>query len=239
MSQSITAIHPLALEASEQMLARLEWVTLQPQTILVLDQPDAESVASLRARYPKATVLHDYSHSLAEKQSQINTQTADHSVDLIFANFILPWCQTPEALLLEWQRLLRPEGLLMFSSLGPDTLRAWRTTVTVLPELVDMHNLGDALTQARWLDPVMDVDYVTLSYSGAAKALEELQASQMIRASELSDVSHLQNAEGKWFATFEIVYGHTWKRPHTDTVYADENGVASFPLAHLRRRKGA
>ena len=73
----------------------------------------------------------------------------NQTVDLIFANFLLPWHNDFTVLLREWKRVLRPDGLLMLTALGPDTLREWRGTFAEahLPLLVDMHDIGDVLLQ--------------------------------------------------------------------------------------------
>ena len=92
---------------------------------------------------------------------------------------MMQWCETL-AVFREFRRILKPEGLLMFSSFGPDTLRelreAWRT-VDDQPHVIDfldMHDLGDMLMQAGFLEPVMDVDRHTLTYSNVIGLLRDL-----------------------------------------------------------------
>jgi malonyl-CoA O-methyltransferase len=54
----------------------------------------------------------------------------DDNVDLIFSNLMIQWCDDPRAVLRECQRILRPGGSLMVSTLLDGTLRelknAWQ-----------------------------------------------------------------------------------------------------------------
>src|SRR5699024_11013806 len=106
----------------------------------------------------------------------------DASVDLIFSNLALHWSEAFDQVFREYQRVLRPDGLALFSSLGPDTLHelrsAWRT-VDDRPHVhpfEDMHNLGDALIAARLADPVMDMEHITLTYADAMQLMRDLQS---------------------------------------------------------------
>jgi malonyl-CoA O-methyltransferase len=166
----------------------------------------------------------------------------DQSVDLVFANLILPWVSDVESMLREWRRVLRPDGLLVFTSLGPDTLQAWRIYLGdyTIPNFSDMHEIGDMLTRARFSDPVMDVEYYTLTYSEPSTLLSELQASGMLVAHSRLDL--IENAEvprtekGRLALTYEVVYGHAWGPEANVDHVADEFGTVRIPLAHLRRR---
>jgi malonyl-CoA O-methyltransferase len=102
----------------------------------------------------------------------------------------LPWVSDVESMLREWRRVLRPDGLLVFTSLGPDTLQAWRIYLGdyTIPNFIDMHEIGDMLTRARFSDPVMDVEYYTLTYSEPSTLLSELQASGMLVAHSRLDL---------------------------------------------------
>jgi malonyl-CoA O-methyltransferase len=251
----------LANEVGEQMLARLDWVTLDPKIIVDVGCGVGHCTRQLQRRYPKADVVGvDAAYPMLtfakqqvehqEEQQQIAWACADaaslpfpdRSVDLIFANLILPWCADQEGVLREWRRILRPEGLLIFTSLGPDTLNIWHALLgnVMIPNLTDMHDHGDALTKTRFADPVMDVDYFTLTYRGVEPFFHELQATGML-VDQIDEVVvaavKQQVSSGSVFeATYEVIFGHTWGPKENVDHVADEFGTVRIPLAHLRRR---
>jgi malonyl-CoA O-methyltransferase len=105
---------------------------------------------------------------------------ADGTIDLVFANMLLPWSIDPAGFLFEVRRVLRKEGLFAFSTLGPDSLRevrdAWAEVdadehVNAFP---DMHDVGDLVTRAGLSDPVVDVDYLTVAYRSSDALLRDL-----------------------------------------------------------------
>ena len=242
----------LADHVGEQMLGRLDWVTLNPDVIVDMGCGVGYCAQQLKEKYPQARVFAvDTAYPMLKYASQqaenigwtcadvFTLPLADHSVDLIFANLVLPWCDDVEKIFREWRRVLRPEGLLMFTSLGPDTLKAWRELLAdkTLPHLVDMHIYGDALTKTRFADPVLDVDYFTLSYREAGKLFFELQTTGMILPGDYPDViAHMQNAP-EWQAAYEVIFGHAWGPAVSVDHVADEFGEVRIPLAHLRRRR--
>ena len=156
---------------------------------------------------------------------------ADDSVDLVFSNLMLHWHPAPHLVLPEWKRVLRVDGLLMFSCFGPDTLVELRTAVAAtLPRaspmpFVDMHDFGDMMVASGFATPVMDVERLTLTFASAAAVLAEVRAlggnprddrpaalpSGRQARSLLRALDAQRNAEGRIPLTFEIAYGHAWK----------------------------
>jgi malonyl-CoA O-methyltransferase len=238
----------LAETTAAEMLTRLEWVTLKPAVILDVGSGSGVASSLLRKLYPDANLLavdvaypmlryahaQDPSHKYICADAQF-LPLADNSVDLIFANLILPWCHDLDKIFCEWRRVLRPDGLLMFSSFGPDTLLEWRSALAefTLPDLLDMHEIGDALTRTRFASPVMDVENITLSYKSAKKFLQELMNSHMLVAGDYE----LANSSATVFnAVYEVVYGHAWGPEESVDQVADEFGIVNIPLARLRRQ---
>lgn len=152
------------------------------------------------------------------------------SVALVWSNLALHAFARPAEVLREALVALRPGGLLSFSTLGPDTLRELRTSWG--PEgglrvhtFIDMHDLGDALVQAGFADPVMDMDLITLTFDtveALAVELRHLGWTNALRArprgltglgrwqAMVRDYERLRVDE-RLPASFEIVYGHAWK----------------------------
>lgn len=100
----------------------------------------------------------------------------DQSVDLLWSNLALHWFDDVPAVLSEWHRVIRPQGLVMFSALGVDTLKELRSLGLELPRLPDLHDLGDALAHAGFADPVMDAERLQLSWTDPQRMLADLRA---------------------------------------------------------------
>jgi malonyl-CoA O-methyltransferase len=105
----------------------------------------------------------------------------DHSLDLVFANLILPWVR-PDLLFTEARRVLKPTGVIVFSTLGPETLqelrRAWlRTDEAVhVHAFFDVQTLGDIAVRAGLEEPVLDVDRITVCYPELSGVIRDLRA---------------------------------------------------------------
>lgn len=155
---------------------------------------------------------------------------AAESFDLVWSNMGLAWATDPAGWLREWQRVLKVGGLLMFTTCGPDTLRELRESFAAVDEVphvhpfIDMHDLGDALVGARFADPVMDMEMLTLTYADVDALLRELHATGQRNAHRdrrrgLTGVgrwkrmreAYTRGADGRIGAKVEVVYGHAWK----------------------------
>lgn len=227
--------------AGDELIARLDVVAMQPRRIVDCGCGPGDLTSLLQQRFPDAEIfaidsaknMLDYAknkhgetiHWVLTEANQL--PFADHSVDLLVANELLPWCAELETVLHEWRRVLRPDGLLVFTSLGPDTLRELPLEDLQLLHLIDMHHLGDALIQAGFQDPIMDVETFTLTYKEPANMQSELQAMGLIHAPLNASVLS---------ATVEVVFGHAWGPQSAEGFTADDAGVVKIPLSHLRRR---
>ena len=127
--------------------------------------------------------------------------------------------------------MLEVEGLLMFSTIGPDTLKELRSAFPPtegaphVHGFVDMHDLGDMLVAAGFAAPVMDTETITLTYptvdamladlrrSGQACALAGRSRGLLGRARWAAARKALEGCirDGRLPATIEVVYGHAWK----------------------------
>jgi malonyl-CoA O-methyltransferase len=156
---------------------------------------------------------------------------APDSVDLVFSNLTVQWCNDPAAVLAEVWRVLRPGGLFMFTSLGPDTLRelraAWRAVdgATHVSAFIDMHDLGDALGRSGFEQPVLDVERFCLTYAdvralavdlksigaGNVTAGRRRQLTGRAAWSAMEAAYEASRSEGRLPATYEVIYAHAWK----------------------------
>ncbi|CAN0623682.1 Malonyl-[acyl-carrier protein] O-methyltransferase [Burkholderia multivorans] len=158
--------------------------------------------------------------------------------ELIWSNLALHWHSRPDAVLPEWQRVLRVNGLLMFSTLGPDTLRELRAAYAdaeaalgIAPagarviDFVDMHDLGDMLVESGFEIPVMDQEVLTVTYQSPESLLADVRrwgAYPFERAAPHGATRRFRQAlgdaldarrcdDGTIPLTFEVIYGHAWK----------------------------
>jgi malonyl-CoA O-methyltransferase len=105
----------------------------------------------------------------------------DASVQMLWSNMALHMAPDPQALIAQWHRALAVDGFLMFSCLGPDTLRELRELYQRLGwpppshEFTDMHDWGDMLVAAGFAEPVMDMERITLSFATPERLLAELR----------------------------------------------------------------
>jgi malonyl-CoA O-methyltransferase len=145
---------------------------------------------------------------------------ATSSVDFIWSNMALHWFADPAAVFGEWQRVLRPNGLVLFSYLGPTTLQELAALGLKLPTFQDLHDIGDGLTKQRLVQPVMDMESLMVTYSDPKKMLSELSAlggnPLSNRFAGLRGRRYLQQMQALLAGqmpvklTFEVVYGHAW-----------------------------
>jgi malonyl-CoA O-methyltransferase len=179
-------------EIRGRLFERLDYMSLQPQTILDLGAGTGAAAIELRSRYPEALIIElDWSETMLSNAGESGNQLcadshhlplADACIDIIVSNLMLPGCAVPETVFSEARRVLRNPGLFLFSSLGPDTLkeirRAW-SRVDDAPHVhsfADMHNIGDALVKTGFREPVMDVEKLTVTYAEIGKLVDDLRA---------------------------------------------------------------
>jgi malonyl-CoA O-methyltransferase len=171
------------------------------------------------------------------------------SIDLIWSNLALHWHPSPDQVFAEWRRVLRVDGLLMFSCFGPDTFKQLRSAFAavdpsprILP-FVDMHDFGDMLVEAGFSTPVMDMETITVTYRSIDKLLAEVRAlggnplatrarglTGRTRWQEMKDqLEQLRASDGTIALTFEVIYGHAF-RPAPKTTSRGESIIRlDFP----------
>ena len=159
-------------------------------------------------------------------------------VDLAWSNLALQWLDDLPGAVAELHRVLAVNGLLMFTTLGPDTLKELRTAFRAadarphVSRFVDMHDIGDLLVDKGFADPVMHMEYLTLTYQDAGAMMRDLKAlgatnALAARPRGMMGRGRLQavlgalereRRDGRIPATFEVIYGHAWKAQPTRTA---------------------
>ncbi|MDH5648518.1 MAG: malonyl-ACP O-methyltransferase BioC [Gammaproteobacteria bacterium] len=264
--------HSAALqrEVGDRLLDRLALIkTFSPQIIADLGCGTGYCLNRLHKLYPEASQVGvDIALSMLEVAASVPGDTChrsllcadtevlplqDGSVDLLVSNLTLQWCN-PVEMFSECYRVLRPGGLLLFTTFGPDTLKelkqAW-ATIDPNPhvhEFIDMHHIGDFLVQGQFSDPVVDAEILTLTYEsvpamlrdlkgiGATNAIHQRQRGLMgkNRYREFSLAYEKLALGDRIPATYEVIYGHAWRLAGQDTA-KDQAGVSVVPVSAVGR----
>jgi malonyl-CoA O-methyltransferase len=269
----------LQRQTGDELLDRLSLVTLQPKCILDLGVGTGRNLNLLAKRYPEAQLLAlDIAPAMLQQARQHYQKAtgikrwlsfakrpyylagdaellplADNSVDLVFANLALQWCD-PRISFAEIQRILRPDGLLMFTTLGPDTLRELRQSWAKVDDyphvnmFYDMHDVGEAMMAAGLAEPVLDTDRYTLTYDTAMALMKDLKilgarnvnSGRRKGLTGKDTIKHVADAYEQFRrdnllpATYEVVYGHAWGGQLKQQKL---EGEIRIPISQIQRRK--
>jgi len=105
----------------------------------------------------------------------------NESVDLVFSTSTFQWCEDLNLVFAECLRILKPDGVLVFSTFGPDTLKELRQSWARVDQqdhvhrFIDMHHIGDLLLAHHYVDPVVDMEVITIEYQHAKQLLRDLK----------------------------------------------------------------
>jgi len=270
-SATYDGVAVLQREIADRLLERLSLIKSRPQAILDIGSGTGYCSRKLSERYRYARVLGiDIAHSMASharrhaglwsrltgKQTFVcgdgeRLPVVTNSVDMIVSSATLQWCN-PETVFAEARRVLRPGGLLMFTTFGPDTLRELRASWSAVDDrphvhgFIDMHDIGDMLVHAGFADPVMDVEYLTLTYGGVLDVMRDLKqlGAHNVAVARTRGLTgkgkfeHFRRAyealarEGRIPATYEVVYGHAWVSGQGPRP----SGEVTIPVSRIGRR---
>jgi len=273
-------------EVCKRLLERLDYIKVEPQMILDLGAGTGQGMLGLARQYPDACIVAmDLAEQMlkkgrakvllqqgllqkvkglfnADQQHQFvcadaeKLPFADASMDLIFSSLTIQWCLDLPALFSEFRRILKPGGLLMFTTLGKETLHelsaSWAAVSDKVHvnEFTDMHAVGDALYNAQVENPVMDNEKIVLNYRSIKQILIELKAvgahnQNSGREKALTGKKRLQamyqayeqfHTQDGYPVTYEVLYGHAWnpKTPVQNSCSAGGDKQTSISLAQLK-----
>ncbi|SCZ53323.1 malonyl-ACP O-methyltransferase BioC [Thiohalomonas denitrificans] len=269
---SYDAAAVLQREVGERLLERLDPIRMEPQRILDVGAGTGWCSEALAQRYRKAQIVAmDLAHGMVCRTrgrfGPLNRRLrghrfacgdaeqlpfADARFDLVFSNLTLQWCDL-ERTFAEFRRVLRPGGLVMFSTFGPDTLKELRASWAEVDrevhvnEFLDMHHVGDAMVNARLADPVVDMELLTLTYESVPALMSDLKSlgAQTVRGGRrptltgksrlkaLSEAYERFRHEGRLHSTWEVVYGHAWA-PDSVPQQHTSDGATGIRFEQLR-----
>jgi len=251
----------LQKEVANRLVERMELMSMKPVSILDAGSGTGFVSQLLATRFPKAKItaldlafnmLRQAKNKQTFKQrwnKQIryvhaeveNLPFADASIELVISGLTMQWCQDLPKVFKEFKRVLAPGGLLLFSSFGPETLKELRQSWAEIDELAhvnafaDMHDVGDALMQSGFSDPVMDMEMLTVTYKDVKTVMSDLKqigAHNVMqgRSHNMTGKNKLQKmmqayeqfrVDGVLPVSHEIVYGHAW----VPEINKQESGV--------------
>ena len=236
----------LQKEVCKRLLEKLDVVNLSPEWILDAGTGTGEAVKPLQKKYKKSEmVLLDLSEAMLHKSVKQGVlfrkphqvcgniealPFADQSFDLLFSNLAMQWCNDLGVALSEFKRVLKPGALLQFATFGPDTLKELRASwkkvdaAVHVNDFIDMHDIGDALLQVGFAEPVMESEIITVNYTEVDTLMQDLRdiganvtanghrqglltRNMLKRLREAYEVYRMNDVLP---ASYEIVYGHAW-----------------------------
>ena len=254
----------------ERLLERLEAIRLKPALILDLGSGTGRLSRLLSSLYRAARIVQlDLAVNMLIKSKKNNgikkrqhllcadaeyLPLADNSADFAFSNLMFQWVSDLDQAFAEIFRTLKPGGLLLFSTFGPDSLMELRNSWASVDDYVhvnvftDMHDVGDALLRAGFADPVMETETFTLVYDSGQALMRELKmlGAGNVNAGRRRTVTGKgkllamlaeygsRYGEGGMPATFEAVYGHAWV-PEMKQVRQEGAEPGVYPVSFRAR----
>ncbi|NEZ02812.1 methyltransferase domain-containing protein [Wenzhouxiangella sp. XN201] len=253
----------LVREVGSRLLERLDGLRFSPRQIADLGCGTGHQTLALHERFSELPILAlDQSRGMLAQarrrrgrwrpkyalvEADFHTlPLAEASVDLVHACLSLQWSDRLEATLRGLRRIMRPGGLVLVALNGPDTLTELSQTGAVIDcgNACHAQELGDRLTRAGFQEPVLDTDWLTLSYSHIGDLLADLDHLG-IGYSLPDDPESLEsqlprNAEGALIVTWEVVYASAWSPDEGQPIRTERGEEASVSISSLgiRRRPG-
>lgn len=234
-------------EVGRRLDQRFELLKIQPERVLDLGAGTGQLTAAMQKRYPKSELIATdlaesmlkrvpRRHFLARHPGKVAADMhalpfANAQFDVVVSNFVLQWSDDLPRLFQETARLLRPSGVLAFSTLGPDSLKELRQAWAAVDQdpahvhqFDDMHDVGDAMLAALLADPVIDREEIIVEYQTTQQLFADLRGvgvgntqqarrrglTSARRWREFSQALESQRENGVIKLTYEVVYGLAW-----------------------------
>ena len=265
-----------AIEA--QLLESLDYLEARkPEVVLDLGCGPATAAVAMQRRWPKARVLaldlalpmlrgsvaRERWHPLRRQVQRVCADVralplAEGSVDVVFSNLCLQWIEDLPAVLAGFRRVLRPGGLLLVSTFGPDTLHELRDAfaeVDAAPHVspfAGIAQFGDALMAAGFRDPVLDRDDTVTWYRDLPELMRALRAmgatnALQARRQTLTGKARFARAaqayaghcgqDGRLPATWETITAMAWAPAPGAPIRDGGMEIARFPASGIPVRR--
>jgi len=246
-SESYDSAAALQERVRAELISRLDELGVAPASILDLGAGTGHGSRALKRRFPKALVVAaDIAPGMLERARQQSRWLrrfervradayalpfVDHCFDLVFSNLMLQWCDDLDGVFGEIARVLKPGGLLLFSTFGPETLNELRAAwdragdgSNHVNHFFDAHALGSALLHAPLAEPVLDVDRIVEGHADVMSLMRELKAmgahnvtngrarglTGRRRLAAMTEAYEALRRDGKLPATYEVIHASAW-----------------------------
>ena len=251
-----------------------------PRVVVDLGCGPGRAAAAMQKRWPKANVLaldlalpmlretrassKRWTHPFARRPQPVCADAralplAENSVDVLFSNLCLQWVEDLDAVFAGFRRVLKPQGLLLLSTFGPDTLWELREAFARADDaphvspFADIAGVGDALMRAGFHQPVLEREVETTRYPDLAALMRELRAIGATNA--LASRRHTLTGRARFAsaaaayethratrglpATWETITALAWAPEAGTPLREGDVDVASIPLSRIPiRRRG-
>ena len=225
----------------EGLLTRLSPMLIDARTIVDLGCATGTASRGLSRQFRRAHIISidlsqqmlrqaQHKRSFFGRRSMLQANAtalplAGQSVDVVFANLLLPWISDPATLFTEIARVLRNDGLFVFSALGPDSLkelrRAWQGDCAHVNRFLDMHDIGDAAMHSGLQSPVLDIDRLQVTYEKPQALFDDLTAMggrnsllnrsrSLLGRAQFEAMTAALAEPGALTLDLELIYGHCW-----------------------------
>ncbi len=231
----------------KELLERIEMIGLNPKLITQVEFLEDSLITLLSNSDWLDTEIQSVS---VNKQKTVPTPSRNGNLSSSPENTItfdaLPNCtdvvvsnlglieQYPPHFLAEANRILRNDGLFIFSSFGANTYNQLRSSCQSIDRInfhnfyFDMHDLGDMLLAAQFSDPVVDIDRIDLWYSDLQSLIDDVldaaitehimeNPATLNEQKQLSKLKHnyprspREGEKYRFHLGIEIIYGIAWK----------------------------
>ena len=226
-------------EIANRLAEKLKVISIKPQTIIDLGSGTGLLSNKTAEIFPNSNLfcvdfaqqsLLENSQNLKVCANAYELPFASNSVDFIVSNLMMQWCPDLKTLFNECFRVLKPQGLLLFTTFGPDTLkelkRSWSAvdSSTHVNNFIDMHDIGDQMLQSGFQSPIMEMENITLTYEKVLDLMHDLKSigaqnvgnrskalTGKTKFNKMIEMYESYRSDGKLPATYEVIYGHAWK----------------------------
>lgn len=270
-----TEVAVLQREVETRLLEQLDYLEeRRPSRILDIGSGPGRASAAMKQRWPKSEVIAlDLALPMLREVPKhtrfwrpvrricadaAQLPLADASVDAIFSSLCLQWVADLPQALNEFRRVLRPDGLLLFATFGPNTLIELREAYLAAGErhpplspFAAIQQVGDALMAAGFRDPVLDRDQYTLTYAEVGALLRELRAigagdartqrprglGGKARYARMQAAYETLRRDGALPSSWEVITAMAWA-PKAGAPRREPGAeIASFPADRIPRRQ--
>ncbi|WP_428095888.1 malonyl-ACP O-methyltransferase BioC [Candidatus Thioglobus sp.] len=248
----------LQKEIALRLDAKLNVITTNSAVVLDLGAGTGLLSQHLQKRFPESQLIcldfaqnslknNHSTHKVCADANQL--PLADNSVDIVISSLMLQWCPDLSQIFSEIHRVLKNNGLILFSTFGPDTLKELKKSWSAVDNaahvntFTDMHDIGDQMLQNGFQSPVMEMQTLTLTYQSVIDLLKDLKAigaqSVKTRSKSLTGKDKFQlmikmyesyRTDGKLPATYEVIYGHAWNQSNTLLKGEKQNQLGKIEL---------